>query len=325
MYEVIIIGGGPAGLTAALYLGRACRRVLLLDSGEPRNAASQGMHGFLSRDGMLPAEFRQISRKQLEAYPTVRVLNTVVVEVKRGENGFEVMTTNGTCHEARKLLLATGVRDELPEIAGFRKFWGKGVYHCPYCDGWEVHNQSLAVYGKGEDGFKRTRLLTGWSRTVTLYSEGPAELSEPQRQQLTAAGVTIYEEKILRLEGESRLERIVLESGKTVECQGLFARPAQQQPGKLAQSLGLTLTENQLVESNSGGRTTIPGLYVAGDSSAQAQQVVLAAASGALTTIHLNEELATEAFNNLNSSNATYRKFTRLERTVALMPQFRTD
>lgn len=299
MYEVIIIGGGPAGLTAALYLGRACRRVLLLDSGEPRNAASQGLHGFLSRDGMLPGEFREISRQQLEAYPNVRVLNTLVVEVKRGENGFAVMTDNGTCHEATKLLLATGVRDELPQIEGFREFWGKGVYHCPYCDGWEVRNQALAVYGKGEDGFKRTRLLTGWSRTVTLYSDGPAELSEQQRSQLAAAGVTICEEKIRRLEGESRLERIVLESGKTVECQGLFARPAQQQHSKLAQSLGCALTENQLVESNSGGRTEVPGLYVAGDTSAQAQQVVLAAASGAMAAIHLNEELVTEAFNNL--------------------------
>ena len=260
MEDVIIVGGGPAGLTAALYLGRACRKVLVIDGNQPRNAASQGMHGFISRDGMPPGEFRKITRQQLAAYPGVQLLDAAVAEIKPGEIGFEVVVEGGERRYTRKLLLATGVRDEFPQIEGFSRLWGRGVYHCPYCDGWEVRDLPLAVYGKGEDAFRRTRLLTAWSRKIALYSDGPAELSESQRQQLEAAGVTICEEKISRLAGNDRLEKVIFKGGREVECRGLFARPAQHQQSAFAKSLGLELDEHSLVEASGGGRTKTFGV-----------------------------------------------------------------
>jgi thioredoxin reductase len=298
--DVIIVGGGPAGLTAALYLGRACRKVVVIDSNQPRNAASQGMHGFISRDGMQPGEFREVTRQQLAAYPGVTFLDAAVAEVKQCESGFEIVVEGGERRYTRKLLLATGVRDELPQIEGFSRWWGRGVYHCPYCDGWEVRNLPLAVYGRGEDAFRRTKLLTAWSRKAALYSDGPAELSAAQRQQLEAAGITICEARITRLAGETRLEKIIFEDGSSVECRGLFAKPAQQQQSAFARSLGLELDEHNLVKANGGGRPKVYGLFVAGDTSALAQQVVLAAASGAMAAMQINEELVTETFNNFN-------------------------
>jgi thioredoxin reductase len=258
------------------------------------------MHGFISRDSMLPGEFRKITRQQLAAYPGVKFMDAVVEEVKPFEGGFEVVVESGERRNTRKLLLATGVRDELPQIEGFSRLWGRGVYHCPYCDGWEVRDLPLAVYGKGEDAFRRTRLLTAWSGKVALYSDGLAELSPSQRQQLEAAGVTICEAKISQLVGEDRLEKVLFEDGREVKCRGLFARPAQEQKSALAGHLGLELDEHTLVEASADGRTKVYGLFVAGDTSAVAQQVVLAAASGTLAAMQINEELVTESFNNFN-------------------------
>lgn len=179
LLDVIIVGGGPAGLNAALVLARCRRNVMLFDDGKPRNAASHAVHGFLSRDGIAPGELRAIARSQLEKYPSVVVDSDRVVDASRNESGFCVTTKDGRQFRSRKLLLAGGVVDELPIQPGFRELYGIGVFHCPYCDGWEVRDQPIAVYGKGDDkGAGLALEMTIWSDNIVLCSDGPSELSD---------------------------------------------------------------------------------------------------------------------------------------------------
>ena len=210
MYDVIIIGGGPAGLSAALVLGRCRRKVLVCDTGKPRNAASHAMHGFLSRDGIPPWEFLQIAREQLRPYDTVELRDVEATAAECRESRFHVTLADGQVHQSRKLLVATGVKDNLPEIPGFQELYGKSVFHCPYCDGWEVRDQPLAIYGRGDRGLGLSLELTGWSRDLVLCTDGPAEIAPDDLARLDRNGIRVRDERVVRLEGQDRLERVDL-------------------------------------------------------------------------------------------------------------------
>jgi thioredoxin reductase len=210
MLDVVIAGGGPAGLSAALLLGRARRSVLLVDSGQPRNAGVHAMHGFLSHDGMDPAALRQAGRDQLKPYPTVQLRAAAVHAVTRDAEGFTVSLTDRTTAQARRLLLATGVVDQLPPIPGLAELWGRGVFNCPYCNGWEVRDQPLAVLASDPRNFQLALQLTRWSPDVLLASNGPAGLDDDARRLLAAHKAALREEPIARLDGEDGgLERRV--------------------------------------------------------------------------------------------------------------------
>jgi thioredoxin reductase len=296
--DVIIVGAGPAGLSAALVLGRACRRVLVFDHGQPRNRSTAHMHGFLSRDGITPAEFRAAARGDLARYDTVRLEHAEVVDAgQRGADGFTVTLADGRTFTSRKLLLATGVADNVPDVAGLADLYGHSVFHCPYCDGWELRGQPLAVYGRGRRGFGLSLELIGWSRDIVLCSDGDAELDAAQRDKLARNDIIVREEKITRLEGrDGRLDRIVFTSGDPLARRALFFTTGQHPCSPLAEKLGCPFNEKGTVRTGKYETTHLPGLYVAGDASRDVQWVVVAAAEGAEAAFSINQDLIEAAW-----------------------------
>ena len=295
MYDVVIVGGGPAGLSAALFLGRCLRTVLVCDNGHPRNEASHAMHGFLTRDGMPPAEFLRAARAQLHPYATVEWRDVTVTDARCEEGRFVTVLETGESVVSRKLLIATGVRDNVPEVEGMRELYGRSVFHCPYCDGWEVRGQPLAVYGREEKGYGLALELTAWSADILLCSDGPSGLDEDQRERLARNGIILREDRVRRLEGrDGALERIVLESGDPAPRRALFFTTGQEQHSHLATALGCEFNDKGTVRTGKYETTHLPGLYVAGDASRAVQWVIVAAAEGAEAAFAINTDLIKE-------------------------------
>jgi thioredoxin reductase len=294
MYDVIIVGAGPAGLSAALMLGRCRRRVLVCDTGRPRNAASAAMHGFLTRDGIAPREFLRIAREQLRQYETVEVRDIEVTLAECRDSRFDVTLIDGSVFRSRKLLIATGVTDNLPDIPGFDQLYGRGVFHCPYCDGWEVRDQPLAIYGRGDRGLGLSLELIGWSRDLVLCTDGPPEIAPDDLARLDHHGIAVRQERVLRLDGRDRLERIVFATGEPLVRHALFFTTGQEQQSELATRLGCRMTEKGTVNTGKYETTHLRGLFVAGDASRAVQWVVVAAAEGAEAAFAINTDLLKE-------------------------------
>ena len=295
MYDVIIVGAGPAGLSAALMLGRSRRRVLVCDTGHPRNAASRAIHGYLTRDGIAPADFLAIAREQLRQYDTVELRDIEVVEAAcRADARFHVALADGSRCASRKLLIATGVADNLPEIPGFRELYGRSVFHCPYCDGWELRDQPLAIYGRGARGFGLSLELTGWSRDLVLCTDGPSEIDPGDLARLARHGIAVREDRVVRLDGADALERVIFASGDPLPRRALFFTTGQTQQSQLALGLGCEFNDKGTVRTGRYESTHLPGLFVAGDASRAVQWVVVAAAEGAEAAFAINTDLLKE-------------------------------
>jgi thioredoxin reductase len=295
-FDVIIVGAGPAGLSAALVLGRARRRVAVFDEGKPRNAVSRAVRGFLSRDGTPPMELRRVSREQLGAYPGVHLLDARVVDAKRHEQGFEVITGDGTSMRSRKLVIATGLVDQLPEVTGLRELYGHGVHTCPYCDGFEVRDQPLAVYGQDDArGAELALELTVWSRDLVLCTDGKSRLSEQALLRLARNEVQVRHDRIVRLEArDGELAAIHFERGPPLPRKALFLHGGYREASDLPRRLGSEKWSESNVEVGRHGRADVPGLYVIGDASRDVLQVSVAVAEGSQAAICLNTELLRE-------------------------------
>jgi len=296
IYDVVIVGAGPAGLSAALILGRCRRSVLVCDTGNPRNAASHAMHGYLTRDGIDPKEFRAICRRDLERYDTVELRDVgVTAAACKPDARFEVTLADHQVVRSRKLLIATGVCDNLPEIDGIRELYGRSVFHCPYCDGWEVRDEPIAVYGRGDRGLGLSLELTTWSRDLVLCTDGPSEIDGEGRARLERNGIALREERIRALRGrDGVLERIILETGDELPRRALFFTTGQSQRSKLAMDLGCEINEKGTVRTGKYEATHLPGLFVAGDASRAVQWVIVAAAEGAEAAFSINTDLTKE-------------------------------
>lgn len=278
-----------------MMLGRCRRTVLLCDVGEPRNAAAAGLHNYMTRDGIHPLEFIRLAQEEVRQYLTVEFRRALVVDAERSPSGFTVVCEDGSRHHGRKLLLATGVVDQLPEIQGLAQLYGISVHHCPYCDAWEWRDQPLAVHGRGEEGPGLALALTSWSRDVVLCTDGPSDIPEGSAEQLSGAGIEIREERIVRLEGrDGKLERVVFDEGPALSRKALFVCSGHQQRSDLARKLGCRFTEKGAVDTGFCEATNVPGLYVAGDSSKDAQFVIVAAAEGAEAGMAINKALLQE-------------------------------
>lgn len=294
MYDVIIIGGGPAGLNAAMLLGRCRRKVVVLDTGKPRNRWSNNMNGFLTSDGMNPRDFIEKGRAELRKY-AVELIFTNVESATYSKGQFVVNDAEGTVYQSRKLLLATGLKDILPEIEGVENFYGKSVHHCPYCDGWESRDKSIAVYGKDRLGIGQALGMKTWSDNITLYTDGTNKLQRADLELLKRNGVRVQTAPIVRLEGNgSQLERIVLKNREVHEHQAMFFSTGSTQQSDLGNQLGCEFTNKGVIKTRRLQQSNIPGLFVAGDAARDVQMVIVAAAEGAKAGVAINKELQLE-------------------------------
>jgi thioredoxin reductase len=295
MYDVVIVGGSAAGLSAALVLGRSRRKVLVCDTNQPRNGPSPTAHSIFTRDGTPPADLLAIGRGQLDAYG-VEVRSIAVTHAQAADQDvFLLVLANGEQVRSRKVLLATGVRDVLPPIAGIEQFWGISVLHCPYCHGWEVRDQPIAVLSSCETAVYLAYLLRNWSRDLALCTNGFGQLSEAERDRIASLNIPIYERPIAQLEGEqAQLEGIRFADGTLLKRRSLFVRPTQEQRSYLAHDLGCELGEGGIIKVDEQGQTSVMGIYAAGDMMRQMQQIIFAAADGARAAMAINHTFVQE-------------------------------
>ncbi|HLA63870.1 MAG TPA: NAD(P)/FAD-dependent oxidoreductase [Rhodothermales bacterium] len=295
-FDAVVVGGGPAGLSAALTLGRSRRRVLLAADGPTRNAPAHAAHNVFTRDGTPPAELVRIGRAQLAPY-AVSIREEWVTDAERTDAGFAVTFAGGGRVEARALVLATGVRDVMPDVPGFAELWGSGVFHCPYCHGWEVAGQPLAIYARGETALHFAQLIRGWTDDLILITDGPSGLSAEDRAKVERNGIVVREERVERLVGTGgRLEAVVFAGGEAIPRAGLFLRPEQELRSDLPHRLACPLSADGRVQADAAGKTPVPGVFVAGDVGPGWQSVPSAIASGALAGAMLNAELLAQEF-----------------------------
>ena len=296
-YDVIIAGGGPAGLAAALALGRARKRVLLCDAGARRNAAAERVQNFVTRDGTPPDEFRRVGREQLQKYTSVEVRDVRVRAVRGSRSAFQIELTEGSV-EARRLLLCTGMIDQLPPLAGFSELWGHSIFQCPYCHGFEVQDRRWAYLVRAADAPRFVTFamkLRAWTRDVTLFTNGEVDVSDSDRDRLGSAGIRLETAAVVRLlrQGE-RLEAVELANAATVPCDVLFAHPPQRQV-ELVGALGLELDEEGCIRVEPMKReTSVAGVYAAGDATTRMQGAIFAAAMGTQAATMINTELTVE-------------------------------
>lgn len=298
VWDTVIIGGGPAGLSAALVLGRCCREVLVCDAGTPRNWAAHQMYGYLTRDGIPPTEFRALAHEQLADYPNVKFWEGEVTDVAReSDHTFRVMLNDDRAEVARKILIATGVADQLPALPRIEEFWGNSVHQCPYCDGWELRGAPIAVYGKRSRGLEMARAMTAWTSDIALCTDGPSGLKAPEREALESNGIELIEERVVELAGaDGQLEAVVFKSGRRLPRRALFFDTPCMAQSDLARKLGCQVTKKGGIRCGRYEATSVPGVFVAGNIIKDVQLAIVAAAEGTRAAFGINRSLTREDF-----------------------------
>lgn len=296
--DCAIIGGGPAGLNAALVLGRARRNVLLFDDNQPRNAVTQEAHGFLTRDGIKPAEFRDIAHQEIRKYPSVEFQHTRITTVSNQGNMFELSAENGTVVQARNIILATGLQETLPAIDGIHDYYGKSLFSCPYCDGWELRDQPLIVIAEeGQHAFHLAKLVWNWSRDLVVCTNGHMVLTEEQKETLQKKEIQIVEDRITALVGEKgMLERVEFATHEKIQRQGGFVATKLSQASSLGTQLGCDTNATGGIVIDQLGRTSVKGVYAAGEGIGNPSQLIIAAAQGSMAAGGVNADLTESDF-----------------------------
>ncbi|MCT6815638.1 MAG: NAD(P)/FAD-dependent oxidoreductase [Lysinibacillus fusiformis] len=298
-YDCMIIGGGPAGLSAALTLGRARRKVALVDNGTNRNRVTQESHGFLTRDGIKPQEFKNLASKDIESYPSITMMDQTVREIIKDDitGLFLVNTSENKSYISEKILLATGIQEEFP-LPQIRQYYGKSLFSCPYCDGWELRDKPLAIIAENEEHISHmTKLVFNWSQDLIVFTNGH-QLSEKVQNDFEQKKIKVYTNTIKNLHGDDgNLSSVELETGENILRAGGFVVPSFYRPNKFAKQLNCQVDENGTVMTDGAGRTTAAGIYTAGETEKGGpSSLMIAAAEGFKAATSINMDITIERF-----------------------------
>jgi len=296
-FDVIIVGGSYSGLAAGLALGRSLKQVLIIDSGEPCNRQTPYSHNFLTQDGNTPGSIASLGKLQVQFYNTVAFFSGLATKGTRTGKGFTIQVASGESFTAKKLIFATGIRDILPEIDGFAACWGISVLHCPYCHGYEVRHESTGIWGNGETGYDLSRLISNWTKDLTLYSNGPSTLTLEQARELEKHSIQIVEKEVESLEHiDGYLQNILFRDGTRSSVKAIYAPAPFEQHCQIPASLGCELTNDGYIKVDAFQETSIPGIFACGDNATRLRTVANAVAMGTTAGMIANKKIIFEDF-----------------------------
>jgi thioredoxin reductase len=296
-FDVIIVGGSYSGLAAGLALGRALRRVLIIDSGKPCNRQTPYSHNFITQDGNTPKAIVTLARQQVERYDTVMFFNGLATIGAKTENGFEILTASDESFSAKKLIFATGIKDIMPNIEGYAECWGISIIHCPFCHGYEFRNERTGILGNGEYGFEFSSLISNWTDDLTLFTNGTSVLTAEQTAKIEEHNIKIVEKEIEKLEHtNSKLQKIVFKDGTKSSIKVIYAHSHFDQHCKIPETLGCELTDEGYLKIDPLQKTSIYGIFACGDNTTRIRTVANAVAMGTTAGMMVNKEMIFEEF-----------------------------
>jgi len=296
-HDVIIIGGSYAGLSAAMALGRSMRNVIVIDSSKPCNRQTPYTHNFITHDGETPAAIAQKAREEVLKYPTVQLINDTALSAGKNENGFEIITANGTAYSTKKIIVATGVLDIMDDIKGFAECWGISILHCPYCHGYEVQDRPMGIIANGDMAFEMCKIIQHWSQSLTLFCNGKSTLSDEQHQQLTGHNISVVEKEIEQLiHDNGYVKHLAFKDGSMQSVDAIFSRLAFEQHTDIPEKLGCAINEQGYLQIDAFQKTSIAGLYAAGDCTTMMRALSVAVSMGMAAGAMANKELIEENF-----------------------------
>jgi thioredoxin reductase len=296
-FDVIIIGGSYAGLSAAMALGRALRTVLLIDSGLPCNRQTPHSHNFITQDGEKPGVIAEEAKKEVLAYDTVTFVTDLAVHGTKTDAGFDISTQSGKTFSARKLVFATGLKDTMLPIKGFAECWGISVIHCPYCHGYEVRNQKTGILANGYGAFYLARLIRNWAKDLTIFTNGKSQLTEEQTAEIKRHNISLVDKEIASLTHKNGIvQEIVFSDQSTFAVEAIYSRPPFEQHCKIPELLGCELTEQGLIKVDASQKTTVDNVFACGDSANAPRSVAYSVSSGSNAGVFLNNAMVEEDF-----------------------------
>lgn len=300
-YDVIIIGGSYAGLSAAMALGRALRKVLVIDGGNPCNKQTPHSHNFLTQDGKTPKEISELAKAQVANYKTVSFLNDIAIKGEKSAKGFEITTQNGLIFKGRKLIFGTGIKDQMPNIEGFAECWGISVIHCPYCHGYEVRHQKTGLFANGDMAYEFGKMLWNWTKNLTIYTNGKSTLNPEQTNILASRNIHVVEKEMVKIaHNNGQIQELVFADGSTQELDALYAKIPFVQHSDIPQSLGCELTEMGMLKVDMMQKTSVDGVFAAGDNTSPMRSVANAVYGGNMAGAAVSKELIAEDFGVIN-------------------------
>lgn len=296
-FDVIIIGGSYSGLSAAMSLGRSLRNVLIIDSAKPCNAQTPHAHNLITQDGKSPNEIRQEAQKQVLKYNTIKYIKDLAIKGEESPQGFIITTQSNGSFYSRKLIFASGLLDIMPDIKGYRACWGISILHCPYCHGYEVKNEKTGIIGNGEFAFEFSKMISNWTKELTLFTNGKSTLNEEQNTFLKKYGIPVVEKEIERIDHQDgKIQQLVFKDQSTEHLVAAYGRPVFKQHCDLVEQLGCELNEHGFIKTDAFQRTTVQGIYACGDNSNFIRSLAVSIATGSTTGAFVNKDLIDELF-----------------------------